>query len=77
MEYHVIHSVPDSRMNRMEGNAAYSELLERISVLLGNFLQEILRGPSISQVTSDSISRSETCRSALFELKKFRVFCYS
>ena len=41
----------------------------RIRVLYGNFWRKILRGRSSSQVTSDSVSRSETCRSVLFEIE--------
>ena len=62
-------SAPDSRMNRMEGMRFNRNRQNTRS--LGNFWREILRGRrySSSEVTSDSVSRSETCRSVLFEIE--------
>ena len=55
--------------------------IDRIRVLLGNFWRVTyaaaragrVRRYSSSQVISDSVSRSETCRSVLFSELKFRV----
>ena len=48
--------------------------IDRIRVLLGSFWREILCGGRVrrfssSQVTSDSVSRSETCRSVLYGIE--------
>ena len=59
-------SAPDSRMNRMEGLRFTRNRQNTRSfgkMLAGN------RRYSSSQVTSDSVSRSETCRSVLFEIE--------
>ena len=67
MEYHSVHSAPDSRMNRME----YGLLgRDRRRVLLGNFWQEILHGRShgSSQVTS-AMGIPFPERSVLFEIE--------
>ena len=73
------HSAPDSRMNRMEGKR-FSRNRQNTSSF-GKFLAgnptrppcsltlECVRRYSSSQVTSDSVSRSETCRSVLSEIE--------
>ena len=75
MEYHSVHSAPDSRMNRMEGMRFTRNRQNTCS--FGRFLAEnptrppvkCVRRCSSSQVTSDSVSRSEICRSVLFEIE--------
>ena len=78
-EYHSVHSASDSRMNRMEGmwftrNRQNTRSFGKL--LAGNptrppfsLTLKCVRRYSSSQVTSDSVSRSETCRSILFEIE--------
>ena len=70
---------PDSRMNRMEGMRFTRNRQNTRSVgkfLAGNptrppcsLTLKCVRRYSSSQVTSDSVSRSETCWSILFEIE--------
>ena len=69
-EYHSVRSAPESRMNRMEGMWCTRSF--------GKFLAEKANAAacagrvcrySSSQATSDSVSRSEICRSVLFKIE--------
>ena len=81
-EYHSVHSAPDSRMNRMNRMKGMRFTRNRQNTCsFGKFLAgnptrppcsltlKCVRRYSSSQVTSDSVSRSETCRSVLFEIE--------
>ena len=79
MEYHSVHSAPDSRMKRMEAMRFTRNRQNTRS--FGKFLAgnptrppcsltlKCVRRYSSSQITSDSVSRSEPCRSVLFEIE--------
>ena len=74
-----VHFGLNSRMNRMEGMRFTRNRQNTRSFgkfLAGNPTLKCVCRYSSSQVTSDSVSRSET-QGAFFSKLKFRVFCYS
>ena len=67
-----VHSALNSRMNRIEGmrftrNRQNTRSLGKF--LAGNPTLKCVCRYSSSRVTSDSVSRSKTCRSVLFEIE--------
>ena len=70
-------SAPDSRMNRMEGMRFDRQNTRSFGKFLAvnptrpprSLTLKCVRRYSSSQVTSDSVSRSETCRSVLCEIE--------